>query len=46
MKQSWDRETLTEVNGLIHALTNFEFIVALVVTLKCLSVLKPLSVKN
>ena len=42
---SWDRETLTKANGLIHALTNFEFIVSLVVTLKCLSVLKPVSVK-
>ena len=33
---SWDRETLTKANGLIHALTNFEFIVALVVTLGCI----------
>lgn len=42
---NWDRETLTKANGLSHAITNFEFIVALVVTLKALSVLKPVSVK-
>ena len=42
---SWDRETLTNANGLIHILTKFEFIVPLVVTLKCLPVLKPVSVK-
>ena len=41
----WDRETLTKANGLMYALTNFEFIVALECTMKCMSIIKPVSVK-
>ena len=32
-------------NNLLHAVSNFEFIITQITTMKCLSILKPLSIK-
>lgn len=42
---SWDAETKTLANGLVHRVTSFEFIVTFVSTMKVLAYIKPITVK-
>ena len=42
---NWDRETLLKANGCYHTCCSFQFLVSLTVTMKILSVIKPISVK-
>ena len=41
----WDQETRTKANGFLAAVTQFQFIVTMITVMKCLSVLKPLSIQ-
>ena len=41
----WDSETLTKAGGFLHAFQSGDFLVAFVVTRKCLQVLHPLTLK-
>jgi len=44
---TWNRDThsKSKANSLLHAASNFEFIINQITTMKCLSILKPLSIK-
>ena len=42
---SWDTDTKNKASGLAKAISSFSFIITLLTAMKCLSVLKPLSVK-
>lgn len=42
---NWDADSKSKANSLLHAVSNFQFVITQVTTMKCLSVLKPLSVK-
>ena len=42
---NWDTESRNKANSLLNAVSNFAFIITQVTTMKCLSILKPLSVK-
>ena len=42
---SWDTDTKNKASGLANAISSFSFIITLLTTMKCLSALKPLSVK-
>ena len=42
---SWDADTKTKANGLLHAICSFEFIVTILCVLKILTVIKPISIK-
>ena len=41
---NWDRETLQKVNG-FYDTCSFQFLIALIVTMKTLAVIKPISIK-
>ena len=38
-------DSKNKANNLLHAVSNFEFIITQITTIKCLSILKPLSIK-
>ena len=38
-------DSKSKANNLLHAVSNFEFIITQITTMKCLSILKPLSIK-
>ena len=40
-----DTDSKSKANNLLHAVSNFEFIITQITTMKCLSTLKPLSIK-
>ena len=42
---NWDTDSKSKANGLLHALHKVEFIITLLTTMKCSSILKPLSIK-
>ena len=42
---NWDTDSKSKANNLLHAVSNFEFIIAQITTMKCFSILKPLSIK-
>ena len=42
---NWDTDSKSKANNLLHAVSNFEFIITQITTMKCLSILKPLSIK-
>ena len=42
---NWDTDSKSKANGLLHALHKVEFIITLLTTMKCPSILKPLSIK-
>ena len=42
---NWDRDTLSKASSYYHAICSFQFIVSLVVTMKTLAIIKPISVK-
>ena len=42
---NWDTDSKSKENNLLHAVSNFEFIIAQITTMKCLSILKPLGIK-
>ena len=42
---SWDTDTKNKASGLANTISSFSFIITLLTTMKCLSALKPLSVK-
>ena len=42
---NWDTDSKRKANNLLHAVSNFEFIITQITTMKCLSILKPLSIK-
>jgi len=42
---NWDRETLQKANGFYHTCCSFQFLIALIVTMKTLAVIKPISIK-
>ena len=42
---SWDSETKTKANGLLHTLCSFEFVIAMMCVLKILCIIRPLSIK-
>ena len=42
---NWDTARKSKANSLLHAVSNFEFIITQVTTMKCLSILKPLIIK-
>ena len=42
---NWDTDSKSKANSLLHAVSNFEFIITQITTMKCLSILKPLSIK-
>ena len=42
---NWDTDSKSKANNLLHAVSNFEFIITQITTVKCLSILKPLSIK-
>ena len=41
----WDQETRTKANGFLATIAQFKFIVTMITVMKCLSVLKPLSIQ-
>ena len=41
----WDQETRRKANSFLAAVTQFQFIVTMITVMKCLSVLKPLSIQ-
>lgn len=41
----WDQETRTNANSFLTAIAQFQFIVTMITVMKCLSVLKPLSIQ-
>ena len=43
---SWDTDTKDKASGLANAISSFSFIITLLTAMKCLSVLKPLSVRR
>ena len=42
---SWGTDTKNKASGLANAISSFSFVITLLTAMKCLSVLKPLSVK-
>ena len=42
---NWDTDSKSKANNLLHAVSNFEVIITQIATVKCLSILKPLSIK-
>ena len=42
---NWDRETLQKANGFYPTCCSFQFLIALIVTMKTLAVIKPISIK-
>jgi len=42
---NWDTDSKSKTNSLMHAVSNFEFIITHITTMKCLSILVPLSIK-
>ena len=42
---NWDTDSKSKANGLLHALYKVEFIISLLTTMKCPSILKQLSIK-
>ena len=42
---NWDTDSKSKANNLLHAVSNFEFIITQITMMKCLSILKPLSIK-
>jgi len=42
---NWDTDSKSKANSLLHAVSNFEFIITQITTMKCLSILKPSSIK-
>ena len=42
---SWNTDTKNKASGLANAISSFSFLITLLTAMKCLSVLKPLSVK-
>jgi len=42
---NWDTDSKSKANSLLHAISNFEFIITHITTMKCLSILQPLSIK-
>ena len=40
---NWDTDSKSKANNLLHEVSNFEFIITQITTMKCLSILKPLS---
>ncbi|XP_044170439.1 zinc finger MYM-type protein 1-like [Acropora millepora] len=42
---NWETDSKSKANNLLHAVSNFEFIITQITTMKCLSILKPLSIK-
>jgi len=42
---NWDTDSKSKENSLLHAVPNFEFIIIQITTMKCLSILKLLSIK-
>ena len=42
---NWDTDSKSKANNLLHAVSNFEFIIAQITTMKWFSILKPLSIK-
>jgi len=41
---NWDTDSKSKANSLLYAVCNFQFIITQI-TMKCLSILKPLSIK-
>ena len=41
----WDSKTIVTANGLLKAFSGFNFIYSFIVTMNCMSVIKPLSIK-
>ena len=41
----WDQETRTKANSFLSVITQFQFILTMITVMKCLSVLKPLSIQ-
>ena len=42
---NWDTDSKRKAKKLLQAVSNFEFIITQITTMKCLSILKPLSIK-
>ena len=42
---NWDRETLQRANGFYHTCCSFQFLIALIVTMKTLAVIKQINIK-
>jgi len=42
---NWGTDSKSKANSLLHAVSNFEFIIPQITMMKCLSILKPLSIK-
>ena len=42
---NWDRETHQKANGFYHTCCSFQFLIALIVTMKTLAVIKQISIK-
>ena len=42
---NWDRETLQRANSFYHTCCSFQFLIALIVTMKTLAVIKQISIK-
>ena len=42
---NWVTDSKSKTNNLLHAVSNYEFIITKITTMKCLSILKPLSIK-
>jgi len=42
---NWDTDNKSKVNSLLHAVSNFEFMITQIKTVKWLSIMKPLSIK-
>lgn len=41
----WNQETRTKANSFLSVITQFQFILTMITVMKCLSVLKPLSIQ-
>ena len=42
---NWGTDSKSKANSLLHAVSNFEFIITQITTMKCLSIPKPLGIK-
>ena len=42
---NWETDSKSKANSLLHAVSNFEFIITHITMMKCLSILKSLNIK-